>query len=121
MKRLFPVIFFLIFLLGFFFLAVPKTSSDELDTLNKQINEFTQALDMSIKATKPLETQLNSMQKQIADIKSRVATIESDVTEKKKIIDDGYKNLEKQEKILARAIRDFYIKSYYNSPLLVFL
>lgn len=121
MSRFFILCIALLFLGGFFFIAVPKTSSDELDNINKQINELTNALNMSIKATKPLESQLQSLQKQITEIKSRVAIIENDIAEKKKNINEGYKNLEKQEKILARTIRDFYIKSYYNSPLLVFL
>lgn len=121
MNRVFLLCIALIFIIGFFFLAVPKTSSDELNDINKQINELTQALDMSIKATKPLESQLNSMQKQITEIKSRVAVIENDIAKKKKNINEGYKNLEKQEKILAKTIRNFYIKSYYNSPLLTFL
>lgn len=121
MNRFLILCITLISIAGFFFLAVPKTSSDELNDINKQINELTQALDMSIKATKPLESQLNSMQKQIAEIKSRVAVIENDIAKKKKNINEGYKNLEKQEKILARTIRNFYIKSYYNSPLLTFL
>lgn len=121
MKRLLILCIALIFIGGFFFLAVPKTSSDELADINKQINELTQALDMSIKATKPLESQLNSLRSQIDDIKKRVFVIEGDIIAKKKNIDEGYKNLERQEKILARTIRNFYIKSYYNSPLLTFL
>lgn len=121
MSRFFILCLALIFFGGFFFIAVPKTSSDELDNINKQINELTQALDMSIKATKPLESQLNSLRSQIDGIKKRVLVIEQDIEVKKKNINEGYKNLEKQEKILARTIRNFYIKSYYNSPLLTFL
>ncbi|MBI1982278.1 MAG: SpoIID/LytB domain-containing protein [Candidatus Levybacteria bacterium] len=111
MKRLLILCIALIFIGGFFFLAVPKTSSDELADINKQINELTQALDMSIKATKPLESQLNSLRSQIDDIKKRVFVIEGDIIAKKKNIDEGYKNLERQEKILARTIRNFYAQS----------
>lgn len=121
MNRVFLLCTAFIFIIGFFFFAVPKTSSDELDNINKQINELTQALDMSIKATKPLESQLNSLRSQIDGIKKRVAVIEQDIEVKRKNINEGYKNLEKQEKILAKTIRNFYIKSYYNSPLLTFL
>lgn len=115
-------LFFLIALLFIFgFVNIPKSSSDELDDLNKKIGELTEALNMSKAATAPLESQLKSMQSQIAEIKASVAFIEKDVEIKKKNIDEGYKNLEKQEKILNITIRDFYIKSYYNSPFLVFL
>lgn len=121
MKKLFFALSF--FLLIFFtsFIFVPKTSSDELNDITGQINNLTSALNMSINATKPLESQLKSLENQINSIKSRVLSIEQDLAIKKKNIDNGYKNLAKQEQLLYRAIRDFYIKSYYNSPLLVFL
>lgn len=40
---------------------------------------------------------------------------------KKQQIDDGYKEIAQKEQILNATIRDFYIKSSYNSPLLIFL
>lgn len=94
--------------------------SDELDDITKQINDLTSALNQSINATRPLESQLKTLQTQIQDIKNRVAVIEQDIVVKKKNIDASYKSLAKQEEILNRTIRDFYIKSYHNSPLLVF-
>ena len=103
------------------FIIVPKSSSDELDDITKQINDLTSALNMSINATKPLQSQLDSLKTQIAGIKNRVAAIEQDVVEKKKNIDQGYAKLAREEIVLHRTIRDYYIKSYYNSPLLMFL
>lgn len=121
MKKLILVFFLLFFAGSGLFFSVPKIFSDELEDINKQIGELTEALNMSVNATKPLESQLNSMQKQITDIKMRVKTIEQDVEAKKKNIDEGYKNLAKQEAILDRVIQDFYIKSYYDSPFLTLL
>lgn len=119
-KILSLLLLFLIF--SFLNLALPqKTLSDELEDISKQIQDLTNALDMSIKATKPLESQLNSLKNQISGIKNRLSLIERDIIIKEENISKGYKNLAKQEEILARAISDFYIKSYYNSPLWVFL
>lgn len=87
---------------------------DELDDINKQISELTSALSQSKAASAPLEKQLN-------DIKQRVTFIETDLVRKQNEIDQGYKDLAKQQKILNQAIKNFYIKSYYNSPLLIFL
>lgn len=112
-----PKLFFLSFILlvfSSFFLVINIARGDELDDINKQINELTLALSQSKAATAPLEAQ-------IAGIKSRVAFIETDIVNKRKEIDNGYKNLAKQQTVLNHAIRNFYIKSYYNSPLLVFL
>ena len=117
------IFFFLVLIFLFtisFFIQVPKSSSDELSDITKQIEDLTTSLNQSLKATAPLESQLTSLKKQIVGIKNRLTFIENDITVKEKNINDGYKDLAKQELILNRAIRDFYIKSYYNSPLWVF-
>ncbi|KKR76820.1 MAG: Stage II sporulation protein D [Candidatus Levybacteria bacterium GW2011_GWA2_40_8] len=101
-----------IFLSGFFILS--PVSSDELDDITKQINDLTNALNQSKAATAPLESQLNSLV-------ARVRSIELEIPAKQKAIEDGYKKLEKQQGILNKTVRAFYIKSYYSSPLLVFL
>lgn len=121
MRRFLLLIVFFLLSVFFLFISVGHIYSDELDDITTQINDLTSALNQSKAATAPLESQLKSMRTQIADIKSRVAAIEDDVTAKKKNIDEGYKDLAKQEMILHRTIRDFYIKSYYSSPLVVFL
>ena len=92
-----------------------------LDAIGRCLEEIQRAYELSIKATKPLESQLNSLQTQINGIKNRVKAIESDIEVKKENISEGYKNLEKQQTILYAAIRNFYIKSHYNSPILAFL
>ncbi len=102
-------------------LPVPRSYSDELDDINKQINDLTTALNQSVAATKPLESQLNAMQSQIQGIKNRVSAIETDMVVKKKNIDDGYKDLATKEDLLNQTVRDYYIKSYYNTPLQLFL
>ncbi len=96
-------------------------SSLNLDAIGRCLSEIQKAYDLSVKATKPLESQLQSMQTQINGIKQRVKTIENDIFIKKTSINEGYKNLEKQQEILNAAIRNYYIKSYYNSPLIVLL
>jgi len=121
MKKVLSLLFLCTFLFIASFVIVPKSSSDQLDDITKQINDLTSALNMSINATKPLQSQLDSLKSQIADIKNRVSAIERDVEVKKKNIDQGYADLAKEEVVLDRTIRDYYIKSYYNSPLLMFL
>ena len=126
LQYLFAVCFIAIFLLLTSNIKAQNNDCSKPNDLNptaieKCLADIKNALDMSVKATKPLESQLNSMQTQINGIKNRVKTIEQDIAIKKGNINKGYKNLEKQQKILERAIRDFYIKSYYNSPILAFL
>jgi peptidoglycan hydrolase CwlO-like protein len=115
--------FVLAVILGFLLMSVfPQIArSDELDDINKQINDLTSQLNQSVAATKPLESQLTSMQSQINGIKAKVSAIDADIITKKKTIDEGYKSLEKKQALLNQTIRQYYIKSYYNSPLLILL
>ncbi|KKQ34518.1 MAG: Stage II sporulation protein [Microgenomates group bacterium GW2011_GWA2_37_6] len=112
-----PKKFLLAFTVFIFFSLVFRLGTamgDELDEINKQINELTQALNQSKAATGPLETQVQG-------IKQRISFIESDLIKKKDYIEKSYKDLAKQTDQLNLAIRNYYIKSYYNSPILIFL
>ena len=120
LRLIFLLVILVLFFGASFFINVPKTSSDELSDITKQIQDLTNSLNESIKATTPLESQLNNLKKQIDGIKNRLSFIEQDIATKEKGINKSYENLAKQELILNRAIRDFYIKSYYNSPIWVF-
>ena len=119
MKRVILVLLIPILLILTLFYNVPKSSSDELDDITKQIQDLTSSLNQSIKATQPLESELLNLQKKIANIKGRLSFIEGDIANKEKEIEKGYENLEKQRDILNRTIRDYYVKSYYNSPFLI--
>lgn len=120
-KKIAPFLFLVSFFVLSLFLFVHPVSSDALSDINDQISKLTTELNQSISATKPLQSQLDSMRQQIASIKNQVVVIEADLVVKRKEIDDGYKSLGDKEKILAQTIRDFYIKSYDNSPLLILL
>lgn len=104
------------------FFALEKTySMDPIDQLTQQIGDLKTKLDMSVNATKPLESELESDQAQIAQIKTQVAAVTQDIAVKKKNIDTSYQDLAKKEQLLDQTIRDLYIKSSYNSPLLMLL
>src|SRR3989344_3801329 len=110
----FSFVLFLFLLTISLFIGIGRVYADELDDLSKQITDLTKALNDSKSATTPLE-------QQVSGFKSRVSFIESDLIKKGNDIDKGYKNLEKQTDKLNLAIRNYYIKSHYNSPILVFL
>ncbi|HKC14664.1 MAG TPA: SpoIID/LytB domain-containing protein [Patescibacteria group bacterium] len=132
MKKLilliFPI-FFLIFLLSQTALnSLAQTDQCSTDPhswpppqIQYCLDQFNKALDLSVNATRPLESQLNSLQTQIKGIKGRVATIEIELVIKKQNIDKGYKELAKQKETLGKTIANYYIKSYLNSPFVLFL
>lgn len=113
MPKILSIVFCLLLIATFSF-STSVADADELDELNKQIADLTRALDDSKAATTPLEAQVKSIQ-------SRVAYIESDLNQKKKDIDKGYVELSKKTDELNLTVRDYYIKSYYNMPILAFL
>lgn len=118
--------FLLLFIVGFLItvelLVMPQSAfSDELDDINKKLSELNSALSSSQKATAPLESQLNGLQSQLKGIEARVSSIETDLAREKKLIDEGYEQLSKNKSIFDRTVRDYYIRSYSLSPLLVFL
>ncbi len=125
MRKLLSFLFFSFFLILFliFFSSTIKAednvcSKDPRDIPNDQLSTCIEELGKTMSQSK---TATQGVQKQIDGIKARVAFIENDLVVKQKNIDDSYKNLAKLEEILNRTIRDFYIKSYYNSPLVAFL
>lgn len=120
MKKFSPPLFLFIFIAVSAFFFVRPIFSDELDDVTKQLSDLQNKLSMSVNATKPLESQLTDDQKQITQIKSQVAAITADIATKKRSIDQSYADLTQKEQVLNATIRDYYIKSSYNSPLLVF-
>jgi SpoIID/LytB domain protein len=91
------------------------------DLLTQCESSISQALQESEAATAPLQSKLDTINGQITGIKNTIAGIEINLLGKKKDIDSGYTELAKQQTILDATIRDYYIKSYYNSPLLILL
>jgi len=120
-RKIFILLSSIVLALTLFLVIKPSFSqADQLDDINKQLADLNTELNKSVAATKPLQSQLDSMQKQIASIKAQIPAIEQDIVDKKKAIDEGYKKLADKEKLISATIRDFYIKSYYDSPLLAF-
>jgi SpoIID/LytB domain protein len=123
MKKLLFLLFFIL-LTGLGIILIPASKAQDAmcsnpaslsyEDLGKCVDELNTARQQSVNATIPLETQINAIQQ-------RITAIEQDLVIKKKNIDDGYANLAKQQQILNATIRDYYIKSYYNSPLLILL
>lgn len=120
MKKSSAFLCFIVALIIFVSFSLKNVYSDELDDITKRINDLQNSLNMSIQATAPLESQINGMKNQIQDIEDRVSFIEADIETKKNNIDKSYKNLAKQQDMLNRTIRNYYIKTYSYSPFVLF-
>ncbi len=120
MKKIFPV-FLASFFIFFLFHYVSFSLSDQLDVINQQLATLQNELNQSVNATTPLVSQVNAMQNQIAAIKTQVAAIDADIVVKKQDIQTRETQLAKQVNLLNEALRDYYIKSYTSTPILLIL
>src|SRR4030042_4115392 len=114
LKIFFILILFLVldFSLITFHLSLP-VRADELSEIQKQIDDLQKQLDTSKNATTPLESQVKSLESQLASISSRLSNVQNEI---KKSEDD----LVYQRQILSRTVRNLYIRSFIDIPLLTF-
>lgn len=125
-KWLFPlkltkilVIFFTLLLTTYCLL--PTTFADEIEDLQREIDALNKAREMSVAATKPLEGQLDSLERQLQQIKVKLQTLTYTITQKEKDLQVREDKLVLQQALLSSRVRSYYIHSYLDSPLLMLL
>ena len=91
--------------------TVPGARADEISDLQKQIDDLALQLELSKKATTPLESEVKALESQISSISARLSQIQRDLVESEE-------DLAYQKKVLAATVRKFYINSFLNIPLL---
>lgn len=124
MKRVLLLIFtsgFLIFSLRLLPTYAQDCVSDCTNLLDcqKKIADCQHAWDLMEQAKKPHEESLRKMETDIANFQARIKQIEAELAVKEKEIKEGEETLDFQEEVLAKRVRQFYIRSYYNTPLLL--
>lgn len=109
----------------FFLFTVTCTLStvfaDEIEDLQKQINELNHSRQLSVKATKPLEGQLDSLKLQLTQIQSSIDTLSASIRVKQKDLDAREEKLAFQQALLEKRVKAYYIRSYLTDPLIVIL
>ncbi len=95
--------------------------ADELEDLQTQINELNKARELSVKATKPLEGQLDSLKRQLAQIQANLDNLSDSITQKQKDLDAREDKIALQQALLEERVRAYYIRSFLTDPLIVLL
>lgn len=95
--------------------------ADEVEELQKQINELNKAREMSVAATKPLEGQLESLKRQLAQIQANLNLLSAKINQKEKDLNIRTEKIAVQQVLLEKRIRSYYIRSFLTSPLVVIL
>lgn len=120
MRKIILFLFILISLFALPFVLHP-TSADEIEDLQKQIDQLSKDLELSKKATTPLEGQLSSLQRQLAQIQSNIDSLSANIKLKQKELDIREDKIALQQALLEKRVKAYYIRSYLTDPLLVIL
>ena len=121
-KRKFHIVIIAIFaLLSGVILAHSNVKADELEEINKQISDLQHQLELSVSATTPLEAEVTNLKNKINSIQSQIDLAEKKRRELAEGIEEREEKLKRQYVILASRVRDYYKKSRFYSPLLIFV
>lgn len=93
--------------------------ADEIEDLQKQIDSLNKARQLSVNATKPLEGQLNSLRRQLAQIQENIDNLSAGIKQKQADLDIREDKLALQQALLNERVKAYYIRSYLTDPLLV--
>ncbi len=120
--RLFSLLLALVLLL---FITIPffltSVHADEIEDLQKQIDALNNARQLSVKATKPLEGQLESLKRQLDQIQVSIENLIANIAQKQKNLDVREDKLALQQALLEKRVRAYYIRSFLTDPLIVIL
>ena len=95
--------------------------ADEIEDLQKQIDQLNKSRELSVKATKPLEGQLSSLKLQLAQIQASIDNLSANIAAKQKDLDIREDKLALQQALLEKRVKAYYIRSYLTDPLIVIL
>lgn len=103
-----------------FFLFTPAFAIDPVDELQHQIDELEKLKSMSESATKPLETELQNLNKQITNARAGIVNAKKQAVEVAESIDQREEDLAVQYLIFSNRIAVSYKRSRAFSPFMLF-
>ncbi len=112
----------IVMLFGFLIQTLPVSvviRADEIEDLQKEIDKLNEAKKQSLSATKPLEGQLENLQKQLVQIQYNIELLGQKIVKKEKDLNDRTQKIAEQQALLEVRVRSYYIRSFLNSPLAV--
>lgn len=127
-KFLYCLLFGFVVLASSFLLLASSSSADELDEINKKIQELKRAREMSVEATTPLVAQLENIEEILTEVVAKLNAVSIGIQRKKsELIDLEGKIAESEElltfqkEVLKQRVRALYIRNTSGTPFLIFL
>lgn len=94
-----------------FFGPLNTQADDEVQNLQKEIDNLQHQLDLSKAATTPLEGEVKNLEAQLSSIVAKLKSLQKD-------LEKSEEELVYQRQVLARTVRNYYIGSFVDIPLL---
>lgn len=101
------------------FVQPPAAFADEVDDLQKQIDDLEHLKQLSVDATKPLEKEVSTLESRINTARSGIAQAKKQAETLSKTIDQREEDLSYQYQVLAVRVAQQYRRSRLFSPLLL--
>lgn len=120
--RIFTWLFFCLgFGLSLLLVAKPILAISEVEELQQQINETNKMLEMSINATKPLESEVKKLSDRINNALATISKLQADQKQKEADIAQQELEMDDQYKIFTERVDLQYRFARTNSPLITLL
>lgn len=100
--------------------AHQRVRAESLEDIEKQIADLQNQMELSVKATTPLEGEVAKLSKQVAQIQAQIKDAEVRLRELEVSIKERDKQIASSYVVLSAKVRDLYKKSRFSSPFLVF-
>lgn len=95
--------------------------ADEVSDIQAQIDDLQHQMELSVKATTPLEAEVAKLSAQVSKIQSQIKAAEVKTKQLESGIDERERMIKSQYVVLSAKVRDYYKKSRFYSPLLLFM
>lgn len=120
-KRIIHTGFILLLVVGLIVSHQIQVKADEIDDIQKQIEDLQNQMELSVKATTPLESEVAKLSKQVSGIQAQITASGVKIKELEANIIERDKKIDAQYIVLSAKVRDLYKKSRFFSPFLVFV
>ena len=111
----------IILVIAILIVTQPRARAESLEEIERQLVDLQNQMQLSLKATTPLESEVAKLNKQIGGIQAQIKESGTRIQELENSIGERDRKIKLQYGILATKIRDLYKKTYLSSPLLVFV
>ncbi len=98
-----------------------RVKAETLEEIEKQLSDLQNQMELSMKATAPLESEVAKLSKQLSGIQAQIVESGKKVEELSQSISLREGDIKEKYSVLAAKVRDYYKKNSQYSPLLIFV